>query len=139
MPISVSFLCSFTTELKVIFFFSENLPSPFYRYSQNIQLLREQVDHTQKQVASLEGEPQKVDPLREEQVRELQGQLETLRAKMHRMETLERSFSETKRKLEVRVFSVSSEKEHAKTNYGYMPSCCESIPAHVDDTYRELL
>ncbi|XP_026197860.1 E3 ubiquitin-protein ligase rnf8 isoform X6 [Anabas testudineus] len=69
-------------------------------YSQNILLLREQVDHTQRQVASLEGEPRKADLLREEQVRELQGQLETLRAKMHRMETLEKSFSETKRQLE---------------------------------------
>ncbi|XP_070843299.1 E3 ubiquitin-protein ligase rnf8 isoform X2 [Chaetodon trifascialis] len=69
-------------------------------YSQNILLLREQVDDTQRRVASLGGEPQKTDPLREEQVRELQGQLETLRAKMHRMETLEKSFSETKRQLE---------------------------------------
>ncbi|XP_073349493.1 E3 ubiquitin-protein ligase rnf8 isoform X1 [Pagrus major] len=69
-------------------------------YSQNILMLREQVDDTQRQVASLGGEPQKTDPLREEQVKELQGQLETLRAKMHRMETLEKSFSETKRQLE---------------------------------------
>ncbi|XP_040920490.1 E3 ubiquitin-protein ligase rnf8 isoform X1 [Toxotes jaculatrix] len=69
-------------------------------YSQNILLLRERVDDTQRQVASLEGEPQQADPLREEQVRELQGQLETLRAKMHQMETLEKSFSETKRQLE---------------------------------------
>ncbi len=70
-------------------------------------MLREQVDDTQRQVASLGGEPQKTDPLREEQVRELHGQLETLRAKMHRMETLEKSFSETKRQLEVRGFSVA--------------------------------
>ncbi|XP_019953333.2 E3 ubiquitin-protein ligase rnf8 isoform X1 [Paralichthys olivaceus] len=69
-------------------------------YSQNILLLREQVDDTQRQVASLEGRPQQADPLRGEQVRELQGQLETLRAKMYRMETLEKSFSETKRQLE---------------------------------------
>uniref|UniRef100_A0A3P8R2I7 E3 ubiquitin-protein ligase CHFR n=1 Tax=Astatotilapia calliptera TaxID=8154 RepID=A0A3P8R2I7_ASTCA len=69
-------------------------------YSQNILLLREQVDNTQRQVASLEGEPRQADPLREEQVRELRGQLDTLRAKMHRMETLEKSFSETKRLLE---------------------------------------
>ncbi|KAK2856088.1 hypothetical protein Q5P01_004823 [Channa striata] len=68
-------------------------------YSQNIALLREQVDDTQRQVASLEVEPQQSNPLREEQVRELQGQLETLRAKMQRMETLEKSFSETKRQL----------------------------------------
>lgn len=69
-------------------------------YSQNILMLREQVVDTQRQVASLGGEPQQADPLREEHVRELQGQLETLRAKMHRMETLEKSFSETKRQLE---------------------------------------
>ncbi|XP_030577664.1 E3 ubiquitin-protein ligase rnf8 isoform X1 [Archocentrus centrarchus] len=69
-------------------------------YSQNILLLREQVDDTQRQVASLEGEPQQADPLRGEQVRELRGQLDALRAKMHRMETLEKSFSESKRQLE---------------------------------------
>ncbi|KAG7222745.1 hypothetical protein INR49_026355 [Caranx melampygus] len=69
-------------------------------FSQNILLLRERVDDTQRQVACLEVEPQQADPLREEQVRELQGQLETLRAKMHRMEKLEKSFSETKRQLE---------------------------------------
>ncbi|KAM7367742.1 hypothetical protein PAMP_014021 [Pampus punctatissimus] len=69
-------------------------------YSQNILMLREQVDDTQRQVASLEVEPRQADPLREEQVKELQGQLETLRAKMHRMETLEKCFSETKRQLE---------------------------------------
>ncbi|KAL3052327.1 hypothetical protein OYC64_004971 [Pagothenia borchgrevinki] len=69
-------------------------------YSQNILILREHVDDTQRQVASFGGEPQQADPLREEQVRELQGQLETLRAKMHRMETLEKSLGETKRKLE---------------------------------------
>lgn len=62
---------------------------------------------TQRQVASLEGEPRKTDLLKEEQVRELQGQLETLRAKMHRMETLEKTFSETKRQLEVRGFLVA--------------------------------
>lgn len=73
----------------------------FCRYSQNILLLRERVDDTQRQVACLEVEPQQADPVREEQVRELQGQLETLRAKMHRMEKLEKSFSETKRQLEV--------------------------------------
>ncbi|XP_017267264.1 E3 ubiquitin-protein ligase rnf8 isoform X2 [Kryptolebias marmoratus] len=70
------------------------------RYSHNIMLLRERVDDTQRQVASLEGEPRQDDPLRGEQVRELQGQLEMLRAKMHQMETLERTFSETKRQLE---------------------------------------
>lgn len=62
------------------------------------------MDDTERQVASLGGEPQKTDPLREEQVRELHIQLETLRAKMHRMETLEKSFSESKRQLEVRAF-----------------------------------
>lgn len=70
-------------------------------------MLREQVDDTQRQVASLGEEPQRTDPLREEQVRELQGQLEALRAKMHQMESLEKSFSETKRQLEVRRVSVA--------------------------------
>ncbi|CAJ1077084.1 E3 ubiquitin-protein ligase rnf8 isoform X2 [Xyrichtys novacula] len=69
-------------------------------YSQNILMLREQVDHTERQVASLGGEPRQTDPLREEQVKKLQSQLEMLRAKMHRMETLEKSFSEPKRQLE---------------------------------------
>lgn len=69
-------------------------------YSQNILILREQVDSTQRRVASLEGEPQKSDPHREEQVRELQSQLEMLRAKMYTMETLEKSFNEAKRQLE---------------------------------------
>lgn len=69
-------------------------------------MLRERVDDTQRQVESLEGQPQQGDPLKEEQVKELQSQLETLRAKMHRMETLERSFSETKKQLEVRLFSA---------------------------------
>lgn len=69
-------------------------------YSQNILLLREQVHNTQRQVASLEGQPRQADPLRDEQIRELQGQLETLRAKMNHMKTLEKSFSETKRQLE---------------------------------------
>ncbi|XP_068433873.1 E3 ubiquitin-protein ligase rnf8 isoform X2 [Clinocottus analis] len=67
-------------------------------YSQNILRLREQVDDTQRQVASLGVEPHQADPLRGEHVSELHGQLETLRAKMHRMETLEKSFS--KRQLE---------------------------------------
>lgn len=66
-------------------------------------MLRQQMDSTQKQVASLGKEPQKTYPLREEQVRELQAQLETLRSKMHQMEALERTFSETQRQLEVRV------------------------------------
>ncbi|XP_023120123.1 E3 ubiquitin-protein ligase rnf8 isoform X2 [Amphiprion ocellaris] len=68
-------------------------------YSQNILLLREQVDDTQRQVASLEGEPRQADPFGEEQVRELHGQLQMLRAKMDRMATLEKSFSETRRQL----------------------------------------
>lgn len=59
------------------------------------------MDSTRKQVASLGEEPQKTDPLREVQVRELQAQLETLRSKMHQMEALERSFCETQRQLEV--------------------------------------
>uniref|UniRef100_A0A3P9HR48 E3 ubiquitin-protein ligase CHFR n=1 Tax=Oryzias latipes TaxID=8090 RepID=A0A3P9HR48_ORYLA len=63
-------------------------------YSQNILLLREQVDDTQRRVASLEGEDQQGDPLVRERVQELQSQLGTLRGKMHQMETLKKSFSE---------------------------------------------
>lgn len=66
-------------------------------------MLKQQMDSTQKQVASLGTEPEKTDPLREEQVRELQAQLETLRSKMHQMEALERTFSDAQRQLEVRV------------------------------------
>lgn len=73
------------------------------RYSQNILMLRHQMNSTQKQVASLGKEPQKTDPLREEQIRELQAQLETLRSKMHQMEALEKTFSKTQRQLEVRL------------------------------------
>ncbi|XP_029352299.1 E3 ubiquitin-protein ligase rnf8 isoform X2 [Echeneis naucrates] len=69
-------------------------------YSQNMLLLKAQVDSTERQVASMESQPQQTDPLREEQVRELQRQLETLRAKMQQMETLEKSFNETKKQLE---------------------------------------
>lgn len=60
------------------------------------------MDSAQKQVASLGQEPQTSDPVREEQLRELQAQLETLRTKMRQMETLERTFSQTQRQLEVR-------------------------------------
>ncbi|XP_076021540.1 E3 ubiquitin-protein ligase rnf8 isoform X2 [Genypterus blacodes] len=70
-----------------------------HMYSQNILMLRERVDDTQRRMASLEGEARQGDPLGEEQVRELQEQLETLRAKMHRMEKLEKSFSQTKKQL----------------------------------------
>ncbi|RVE55715.1 hypothetical protein OJAV_G00228710 [Oryzias javanicus] len=63
-------------------------------YSQNIVLLRQQVDDTQRRVASLEGEDEPGDLLVREQVQELQSQLGTLRAKMRQMETLKKSFSE---------------------------------------------
>lgn len=62
------------------------------------------MDDTQRQVAFLEGEPRQASRLQGEQVRELNGQLEMLRVKMHQMETLERSFSEAKRQLEVGGF-----------------------------------
>ncbi|XP_024147545.1 E3 ubiquitin-protein ligase rnf8 isoform X2 [Oryzias melastigma] len=65
-------------------------------YSQNILLLRQQVDDTQRRVASLGGEDEPGDPLVREQVQELQSQLGTLRSKMHQMETLKKSFSERK-------------------------------------------
>ncbi|XP_019713361.1 E3 ubiquitin-protein ligase rnf8 isoform X2 [Hippocampus comes] len=69
-------------------------------YSHNILMLREQVDNTQRQVASLEGEPQLGDPFREEQINQLQWQLKTLRSKMQKMEMFERSFSQAKRQQE---------------------------------------
>lgn len=82
------------------------------------------MDNTQRQVASLGAEePQKTDPFREVQVRELQGQLETLRAKMHRMQTLEKSFSETKRQLEVRDLSEAPFKEYTLYHQQLLPEC----------------
>lgn len=74
-----------------------------FRFSQNILMLRQQVDSTHKQVASLGQEPQEADPLRGEQLRELQAQLESLRSKMHQMQALERTFSQTRGQLEVRA------------------------------------
>ncbi|XP_057679133.1 E3 ubiquitin-protein ligase rnf8 isoform X2 [Corythoichthys intestinalis] len=65
-------------------------------YSQNILMLREQVDNTSMQVASLEGKSQSVNPFREEQIKVLEKQLKTLRAKMQQMQTFERSFTETR-------------------------------------------
>ncbi|XP_061891091.1 dynein regulatory complex subunit 5 isoform X2 [Entelurus aequoreus] len=70
------------------------------RYSQNILMLREQVDNTQRQVATLEGGPHSSDPHKRERVKELQGQLKTFCAKMQQMETLEGFFSATKRQIE---------------------------------------
>lgn len=75
-------------------------------------LLREQVMTTQRQVASLEEQSPYADPHRDEQVKELQGQLETLQAKMQRMERLEKSFSATKRKLEVKGTSFDIRNTH---------------------------
>ncbi|XP_072312137.1 E3 ubiquitin-protein ligase rnf8 isoform X2 [Eucyclogobius newberryi] len=68
-------------------------------FSQNIVMLKAQVDSTERQVATLEVRPRQSAPFREEQVRELQGQLETLRAKMMKMKTLEKSFNEAKRQV----------------------------------------
>ncbi|XP_061668573.1 E3 ubiquitin-protein ligase rnf8 [Syngnathoides biaculeatus] len=61
-------------------------------YSQNILMLRDQVDSRQRQVTSLEAGSQSVDLFKEEQIKELQRQLQTLRAQMQQMETLERAF-----------------------------------------------
>ncbi|KAM9778633.1 E3 ubiquitin-protein ligase rnf8 isoform X2 [Syngnathus typhle] len=69
-------------------------------YSQNISMLREQVDSTQTQVTSLEVEPQSADPFREEQINQLQQQLKTLQAKLLKMEMFERSVRETKKQQE---------------------------------------
>ncbi|XP_067098528.1 E3 ubiquitin-protein ligase rnf8 isoform X1 [Osmerus mordax] len=77
---------------------SSNLSSQ-QRYSQNVLALRERMDDTERRVVALEGEQD--DPHRGEQVRELQNQLEVLRGQVHKMETLERSISETERRLEV--------------------------------------
>ncbi|CAL9692603.1 unnamed protein product [Knipowitschia caucasica] len=68
-------------------------------FSQNNLMLREQVDCTERRVASLEGQPQQSAPYREEQ-REWQRQLDTLRAKMEEMKALELSFNNAKQQLE---------------------------------------
>uniref|UniRef100_A0A8C6V0G5 E3 ubiquitin-protein ligase CHFR n=1 Tax=Neogobius melanostomus TaxID=47308 RepID=A0A8C6V0G5_9GOBI len=81
-------------------------------FSQNILMLREQVDCTEKQVASLEGQPSPSAPFSDEQVREMQSQLETLRAKTDNMTTLEKSFSEAKRQLEEQ--KTQQQEEHLK-------------------------
>ncbi|KAM9703769.1 E3 ubiquitin-protein ligase rnf8 isoform 3-T3 [Menidia menidia] len=63
--------------------------------SWNIQSLREQAANIQRQIASLEADPQPADPLQGGEVQELQDQLQTLQSRMHRMgETLKKSFSE---------------------------------------------
>ncbi|XP_077408049.1 E3 ubiquitin-protein ligase rnf8 isoform X2 [Vanacampus margaritifer] len=67
-------------------------------YSQNIFMLKEQLDTMQRQVASLEGEAGSSDPLREEQINELQGQLKILHGKMKKMEMFERTYKENKRR-----------------------------------------
>lgn len=71
-------------------------------FSQNIVMLSEQVDSRQRQVASLEVQPSQSAPFREQQVTELQNQLQTLRAKMEEMKSLEKSFNEAKQQPEVR-------------------------------------
>ncbi|XP_071018800.1 E3 ubiquitin-protein ligase rnf8-like isoform X2 [Oncorhynchus clarkii lewisi] len=77
--------------------------SSLQMYSQNMLVLQERMNFTQRQVEALEAEGgrQRDDPHREEQVRELQSQLEMLRGQLHRMEMLERSISETENRLEV--------------------------------------
>nr|XP_015802967.2 E3 ubiquitin-protein ligase rnf8 isoform X3 [Nothobranchius furzeri] len=52
------------------------------RYSQNLLLLREQVDDTQKQVSSLGGEPRRADPLRREQEQKTQQQEELMKKQL---------------------------------------------------------
>lgn len=70
-------------------------------YSQNMLALRERMDTTQRRVAALEGAQLQDDPHRGEQVKELQTQLEVLRGQVHKMEVLEKSISETEKRLEV--------------------------------------
>ncbi|XP_060947468.1 E3 ubiquitin-protein ligase rnf8 isoform X2 [Limanda limanda] len=81
-------------------------------YNQNLRLHRSQGDGDQSRSPSPEGRPQQAVPLGGEQVRELQGQLETPGAKTHRMETLEKTFSETKRQLE--AAKTQQQDEHLK-------------------------
>lgn len=83
-----------------------------HMYSQNILMLREQVDSTERQVASLEDQPRRSDPVREEQVKELQSQLETLKAKMEKMKTLEKSFNDAKGQLKEQ--KTQQQEEHLK-------------------------
>lgn len=64
-------------------------------------VLLERMDDTRRRVAALEGEEQQDDPHREEQVRELRTQLEVLSGQMRKMEMLEKSISETGKRLEV--------------------------------------
>ncbi|CAL8393444.1 unnamed protein product [Arctogadus glacialis] len=68
-------------------------------FSQNLLTLRARVKGTQKQLATLEGTSQQGDASQEAQVRELQGQLGALRTKTQHMETLEKSFSQTRAQL----------------------------------------
>lgn len=68
------------------------------KYSQNILLLREKVDSTQRQVAALEAEQQQGDIHNKN---ELLNGPKTLKIKIQRMETLEKSISETEKQLEV--------------------------------------
>ncbi|XP_049612562.1 E3 ubiquitin-protein ligase rnf8 isoform X2 [Syngnathus scovelli] len=91
------------------------LCSPSCRYSQNISMLREQVDSTQRQVTSLEGEPQSADPFREEQINQLQRQLKTLQAKLLKMKMFERSVRETKKQQETQQQKELMEKQLENT------------------------
>ncbi|XP_077366514.1 E3 ubiquitin-protein ligase rnf8 [Festucalex cinctus] len=77
-------------------------PDSLQIYSQNILMLRKQLDMIQMQVASLEGEPGSSDPLREEQINNLQGQLKSLQAKMKKMEMFEKTYSENMRQQEAK-------------------------------------
>ncbi|KAJ7988020.1 hypothetical protein DPEC_G00319300 [Dallia pectoralis] len=72
-------------------------------YSQNIQVLHDRLGDTQRRMEALErveGQQQD-DSNREEQVKELQSQLELLRAQLNRMKMLEKSISETEKRLEL--------------------------------------
>ncbi|XP_077443173.1 E3 ubiquitin-protein ligase rnf8 [Stigmatopora argus] len=82
----------------------------FQMYSQNILMLREQVDNTRRQVASLDGETQSANPFRGEQIKAVEEQLKTLQTKMQQMETFERSLSETRKQQEAE--KTQQEREH---------------------------
>lgn len=79
-----------------------------HRYNRTLMVLKGRVGHTQKRAAELERQ-QHQTPEREREMQDLQAQLELLRSQLRsqqeqalkRMETLEKSFCEEERRLEV--------------------------------------
>lgn len=81
-----------------------------HQYNKNLMALKGRVGETQKRAAQLESQ-QRETPEREREMQELQAQLEMLRGQLKaqqeqalkRMESLEKSFCEEERRLEVRI------------------------------------